>query len=198
VQVRVDAAPGPQFVVLAALIDPAANIWPPGAVLRDDRAKCGIDRTFRRRGKASGVNLGISVRRYVGCVHPVLMLPTKLHRPFGRWIVAAWTLAIVLGLFGLLRLVFAAAPSDPCPPEEVAACDLTDSRWLMSAAVAIAIALVLAGIAIWLMRRRSRLRFVTPPNWPPSSNGWEPRMGWEPDSSWPAAPEGWEFWQLPR
>ena len=38
----VDAAPGPQFVVLAALIDPAANIWPPGAVLRDDRAKCGM------------------------------------------------------------------------------------------------------------------------------------------------------------
>jgi hypothetical protein len=49
VQVRVDAAPGPQFVVLAALIDPAANIWPPGAVLRDDRAKCGMSGSIAAR-----------------------------------------------------------------------------------------------------------------------------------------------------
>jgi hypothetical protein len=146
----------------------------------------------------SGVNRGIGAWRYIGCVQPALMLPAKLHRPFGRWIVAAWTLAIVLGLFGLLRLAVRAAPSDPCAPEDVAACDLTDSRWLMSGVVALAIALVLAAVGMWLMRRRSRLRFLAPPNWPASPNGWEPPMGWEPDASWPVAPEGWEFWRLPR
>jgi hypothetical protein len=36
--------------------------------------------------------------------------------------------------------------------------------------------------------------FNAPPGWPPPPVGWAPTPGWEPDSSWPAAPDGWVFW----
>lgn len=38
-------------------------------------------------------------------------------------------------------------------------------------------------------------RFVVPPGWPPTPQGWTPPPGWEPDPSWPPAPDGWQFWR---
>ncbi len=37
-------------------------------------------------------------------------------------------------------------------------------------------------------------RFISPPNWPVSPEGWVPEEGWQPPADWPAAPDGWRFW----
>jgi hypothetical protein len=37
--------------------------------------------------------------------------------------------------------------------------------------------------------------WVSPPNWPPPGEGWQPPVGWRPDPSWPPAPRDWQFWQ---
>lgn len=41
----------------------------------------------------------------------------------------------------------------------------------------------------------TRIRFYTPPGWPPAPEGWEPPPGWQPDPSWPHAPGNWVFWR---
>jgi hypothetical protein len=39
------------------------------------------------------------------------------------------------------------------------------------------------------------VRWVAPPNWPPTPEGFAPPAGWQPDPSWPPPPPGWQFWQ---
>jgi hypothetical protein len=39
------------------------------------------------------------------------------------------------------------------------------------------------------------MRWVAPPNWPPTPEGFTPPAGWQPDPSWPPPPPGWQFWQ---
>jgi hypothetical protein len=41
----------------------------------------------------------------------------------------------------------------------------------------------------------TRIRFCTPPGWPPSPQGWEPGPDWRPDPSWPPAPANWKYWR---
>jgi hypothetical protein len=41
----------------------------------------------------------------------------------------------------------------------------------------------------------ARIRFRTPPGWPPPPQEWEPGPDWRPDPSWPGAPVDWEYWR---
>jgi hypothetical protein len=40
--------------------------------------------------------------------------------------------------------------------------------------------------------------FNPAPGWPRQVRKWQPSPEWRPDSSWPAAPQGWQFWLLKR
>ena len=123
---------------------------------------------------------------------------TRLRRPVAVRAGVAVVVAVLFGLFGLPRLLVAVLPSDPCAPQEAAACAASDRAWLIAGVAAVLVAAVAAGIGARLIRRRARLVFRAPPGWPDPPSGWRPSGGWAPDPAWPAPPEGWVFWVDPR
>jgi len=47
-------------------------------------------------------------------------------------------------------------------------------------------------------RPDGRVRWVAPPGWPATPQGWSPPTGWVPDPAWGPVPPGWSFWQDPH
>jgi len=124
---------------------------------------------------------------------PWLPVPGAAHRRK----VTAWTGAAVLGMAALVFLFFLGSPSDPGPGGDQEA--LSALQRNLFAAVVVLAALAVVWLVAWLSSARrsdSRVTFAAPPGWPQPTADWRPTRSWQPDPARPAAPVGWQYWDV--